>query len=243
MQIIDFHTWFSTCKWKMNSACISEAQQVSIVCKKLQGPFLSAYMLASQSQTRHPSNLDELQHALSVLFAESRVKFTNNSIDMQFSAKSLVTDIKNFQTYVLHSSMSDFVQHNEFLYALLRSKMNTAKPSILLHASTENSLVLDPKSTFEQYLQQALHIAYRVHTAAGVKLESLPSKQQAQQPQRKTNRTQPPNPSSEPKRSVPLGRDLSSGLLAAVCKMKDDRFLQELSQARSVSVVNQDRCP
>ena len=28
MQIIDFHTRFATCKCKMNSACISEVQQV-----------------------------------------------------------------------------------------------------------------------------------------------------------------------------------------------------------------------
>ena len=108
---------------------------------------MSAYILASQSQMRHPSNLDELQHALSTLFAESRVKLTNKAIDMQFSAKSLVTDIKNFQTYVFHSSMSDSLQH-EFLYWLLRSKVNTAKPNMLLHASTEHSLILDPKSTF-----------------------------------------------------------------------------------------------
>ena len=109
-------------------------------------------MQASQSQTQHPANLDELQHALSALFAESRVKVANKAIDMQFSAKSLVTDIKHFQTYVLYSSRSDSVQYNELLYALLRSQMNTAKPNILLHATTEHSLVLDPKSTFEQYV-------------------------------------------------------------------------------------------
>ena len=126
MQIIDFHTWFATCKWEINNVCISEAQQVSVVCQKLQGPILSAYMMASQSQTWHHANLDELQHALSALFAKSRVKFTNKPIDMEFNAKSLVTDIKNFQTYVLHSSMSDSVHHNEFLYALQRSKMNSA---------------------------------------------------------------------------------------------------------------------
>ena len=53
--------------------------------------------------------------------------------------------------------------------------MNTAKPNILLHASTEHSLVLNPNSAFEQYVQQALHIAYRVQTAIGVKREALPS--------------------------------------------------------------------
>ena len=88
---------------------------------------------------------------------------------MQLNAKSMVTDIKNFQTYVLHSSMSDSEQHNEFLYALLRSKINTAKPNISLHASTEHSLALDPKATVEHYVQQALHIAYRVQTVKGVK--------------------------------------------------------------------------
>ena len=66
MQIIDFHTWFATCKWKMNSACISEAQQVSVVCQKLQGPILSAYMLASQSQTQHPATLDKSCNMLSL---------------------------------------------------------------------------------------------------------------------------------------------------------------------------------
>ena len=126
--------------------------------------------------------------------------------------------------------MSDSVQHNEFLYALLRSKMNTAKPSILLHASTEHSLVMDPKSTIEQYVQQALHIAHRVQTATGIKREALPSEQQAQQPHPKTNRTQTPNPSSEPKWSVPPGSDLSSGRVAALSKMKDDRVLQEFSR-------------
>ena len=149
-------------------------------------------MLASKSQTQHPANLDELQHALSALFAESRVKFNNKAIDMQFSAKSLVTDIKNVKTYVLHSSMSDCVQH-EFLYVLLRSKMNTAKPNILLHGSTKHSLVLAPMSTFEQYVQQALHAAYCVQTTTGVKSEALPSEQQAQPPHRDTNRTLPPS--------------------------------------------------
>ena len=129
--------------------------------------------------------------------------------------------------------MTDSIQHNEFLYALLRSKMKTAKPNIFLHASTEHSLVLDPKSTLEQHVQQALYIAYRVHTATGVKREALPSEQQAQQPQRKTKRTHLPNPSSEPRKSVFQGSDLSSGRVATLSKMKDDIFLHELSCSSS----------
>ena len=118
-----------------------------------------------------------MQHALYPLYAESRVKFTNKVIDMQISAETLVTYIKNFQTYILHSLMSASVHHNELFYALLRSKMKTAKPNILLHGSTEHSSNLEPKFTFEQHGQQAMYIAYRVQTATSVTCEALPSEQ------------------------------------------------------------------
>lgn len=167
MFVTQLHSWFDMCCWKMHAAQLAEAQQMSIICQKLQGPVLTAYMLASKSTTRMPNTLLELKQALSALFAESSVHFTDKAISMQFTPHTLVADIKTFETFVMHSSLAASVNQNEFLYSSLRSKLNAAKPNILLKASSEYGLSLDPKSDFDQYVQQALTIAHRVQAANG----------------------------------------------------------------------------
>ena len=53
-----------------------------------------------------------------------------------------------FATFVEHSLLAASADHNEFLYATLRSKLNTACLNILVHANSENGLVLSPNSNF-----------------------------------------------------------------------------------------------
>ena len=87
MHITHLHSWFEDCKWKMSAAQLSESQQVSIICQKLHGPILSAFMHASRTFGQ-PNSLAELRTALSQEFAQSSVKFSDEAREMVFSRRT-----------------------------------------------------------------------------------------------------------------------------------------------------------
>ena len=109
-----------------------------------------------------PNILAELRTSLSQLFAESSVKFSDKALGIIFQPKKLVKDIRMFASFVEHSSLAASADHNEVLYATLRSKLNTACPNILVQANSEHGLVPSLNSNFGQYVQQALTIAHRM---------------------------------------------------------------------------------
>ena len=61
-----------------------------------------------------------------------------------------------FTSFVEHSSLAASADHNEFLYAALRSELNIACPNVLVQANSQHGVVLRPNSKIEQYVQQAL---------------------------------------------------------------------------------------
>ena len=120
--------------------------------------------------------MSELKVQLHSLFADSAVQFTDRALEMRFTAKTLVADIKRFQTYVLNSSLGSNVDQNEFLYQKLRQKITAVRPDILMHAASEFQLHLDHTGSFDAYVQQAIAIAHRVQVASPPKRASSPPK-------------------------------------------------------------------
>ena len=173
-ELIRFNAWFDAAQWKLSAACLSERQQVAVICQRLQGPMLAAYMLHIK-HLDDPACMSDLKVQLQALFADSAVQFTDKALEMKFSAKSLVADIKSFQTYIRNSSLASSVDQNEFVYTKLRQKMTAVRANILMHAASEYQLQLDHAASFDVYVQQALNIAHRVQ--ASPKREASPLRQ------------------------------------------------------------------
>ena len=161
MHITHLHSWFEASKWKMSAAQLSESQQVSIICQKLQGPILSAFMHASRISGQ-PNTLAELRTALSQLFAESSVKFTDKALRMVFQPKNLVKDIRMFATFVEHSSLAASADHNEFFVCNIAFEAQHCMPEHL--SAGQFRTWPSTESEFELWanVQQALTIAHRM---------------------------------------------------------------------------------
>lgn len=231
MYVSHLHTWFDTCCWKMSAAELSESKQMSIICQKLQGPILASYILASKSASQKPQTLLDLKQSLSALFADSSVKFTDQAITMQFNSQTLVSDIKTFETYVMHSSLATSVNQNEFLYSTLRAKLHAARPNLLLHASSEHGLSLDPKSDFSQYVQQALTIAHRVQ-AASDRPQATP-KRPSRPPGPNQSQNKAPRSSSGPsRRPAPAVSPEHAREFKSMAQWDDARILQRFGRCR-----------
>jgi hypothetical protein len=88
---------------------------------------------------------------------------------MRFRREHLAHDIAKFRTYALHSHFSSSLDKNEWIYALLRRKMQAALPQCLLLAATEFQLTLDPTLRFSAYVDQALKIAARLQSQSALR--------------------------------------------------------------------------
>lgn len=165
-EVIAFNHWFDAALWKLDVANLSTAQCISVLCQKLQGPMLTAYMHKSKQYSGHPDSIAVLKQRLQELFADSAVHYTDKAFDMKFTSKNLVSDIQMFKTYVQNSSFASTLDQNEFVYGKLRSKMTAARTNILMLAASEFQMHLDKTAPFEAYVDQAIQIAHRVQSSS-----------------------------------------------------------------------------
>ena len=136
-----------------DSGGIPEAQHVTIASQKLAGPALLAYMHRCAIERWAPAlTMAELRVRLSSLFVDAEVDYTDKLIHMTFSFSTLSTDIEMFRKYVRRSSFASSKDHNNFLYSLLRKKMNAASHNILLTAAAEHQLQLLESASFDRSL-------------------------------------------------------------------------------------------
>ena len=172
-ELIKFNAWFDAACWKLDAAGMSAPQQVAVICQCLQGPILSAFMLQSKSLEAARTTA-ELKAQLQMLFAESSVQFAEKALEMRFTAKSLVADIKRFATYIKNSALASDVDRNAFVYLKLREKMTAVRSDILMLAASEYQMHLDPSAPFDEYVAQATQIAHRVQTASPKRAAEAP---------------------------------------------------------------------
>jgi hypothetical protein len=88
---------------------------------------------------------------------------------MRFRREHLAQGIAKFRTYALHSHFSSSLDKTEWIYALLRRKMQAAWPQCLLLAATEFQLTLDPTLRFSAYVDQALKISARLQSQSALR--------------------------------------------------------------------------
>ena len=156
--------WFDSVKWKLFAAGVPQHKHVPIVCQKLQGPALKAFMSRSTAeQWDVPAcDMDQLRERLLSLFVEAEAQYTQKLIDMKFSPTDLAQNMQMFRLYVSYSSFALSCDRNAYLYQLVREKMNRAVPSCLVTAQTEHQLTLDATSSFKKFMDDAITIAHRI---------------------------------------------------------------------------------
>ena len=214
-QLISFNSWFEAARWKLDAARLSSRQQVSVICQKLQGAILLAFM--TQVDNAHEiCSVTRLKSKLQGLFAESAVHYTDLALSMTFHANSMVADIQTYHTYLQNSSFADHLNHNEFLYSKLRAKMTAVNPNVLIQAASEHQRHLDSREDFPTYVQQAIQIAHlmQVHSS---KREPKPLAQG------------PPSKKSKPPRSA-ASDSVDTSKFQAWAKLSDEEMLQKVNR-------------
>ena len=94
-QLIYFNSCFEGARWKLDAAQLSSRRQVSVICQKLQGAILLAFM--TQVDNAHEiCYVTWLKSKLQGLFTESVVHYT----DLAFHANSMVADIQTYHTHL-----------------------------------------------------------------------------------------------------------------------------------------------
>ena len=136
-ELIAFNAWFDTAQWKLDVASLSSREQIAVLCQRLQGPILNAFMLQSK-KSEEPRSLQEFKKQLQTLFAKSSVQFTDKALDIRFSAWTLAAEIQKFQTSIANSSLASTADHNEFLCSKCTTRQSADMVSVH-HSVTTHS--------------------------------------------------------------------------------------------------------
>jgi hypothetical protein len=161
--LVPFQRWFQSAVWKLKTGGVSAQQLVPLLCQRLSGPVLNALMdrQAIEGFDLATLSLDAFRAKLSGMFADAEAKFTQLALDMRFRPAQLATDLNTFRTYLAHSSLTSSLD-TEFVFSLVRSKLNAAYPNCLLIAQTEFQLTLNPADGFQVFMDTAVTLAQRL---------------------------------------------------------------------------------
>jgi hypothetical protein len=173
---IAFNEWFEASVRQLNAAGVPASSYSSLLSQKLTGPIRMEF-IRRQSHTGvvvATLPIEELRTILASFYHNATVRFTDSVVDMSFRKAHLAQDISLFRIYALHSTFATHLDRNQWIYRKLRAKMNAAWPSCLMHAATEFQLVLNPQSSFQDYVNDALLLNAR-RLQSQFSLSSAPS--------------------------------------------------------------------
>jgi hypothetical protein len=175
-QFIAFVDWFEGALWKLRSAGIDSAVHIRLILTRLSGAMLHMFRTKQDIYNWDLSrfSVEHLRSALSNLFNDAEVRYTDELLALTFSKKSLTQSIQRFRTLAMYSSFKRALDHNKHLYTLLRRKLNDVHPNILLVASAESGLKLDESLSFHAYVDSALQIVARLQSTS-VLQDALPA--------------------------------------------------------------------
>jgi hypothetical protein len=161
--LVPFQRWFQSAVWKLKTGGVSEQQLVPLLCQRLSGPILTALMdrQAIEGFDLATLSLDAFRAKLSGMFADAEAKFTQLALDMRFRPAQLATDLQTLRTYLTHSSLTSSLD-TDFVFSLVRGKLNAAYPNCLLIAQSEFQLTLKPSDGFQVFMDTAVTLAQRL---------------------------------------------------------------------------------
>jgi hypothetical protein len=160
---VPFQRWFTAAVWKLQTAAVKPTHFVPLLCQKLGGPAVTSLMekQAIEQFDILSMSLESFRAKLSSMFADAEAKFTRLAIEMRFRPASLAQDLNTFRTYLMYSSLTSSL-NTEFIFGLIRDKLNAAVPNCLLIAQSEFQLSLKPSDGFHAYLDTAVTLAQRL---------------------------------------------------------------------------------
>ena len=158
-----FVSWFDRSAWQLTSSGVDRGLHARILQQKLSGAMLTVYMNRCQaSGWSSDCSVAELRTRLCSLFSDSEAKYTRRVIDFKINPHRFAQDLSTWRSFLAYSSFASSCDRNEFLYGLVRDKMNAAVQDCLVRAVCEHQCSLDRDAPFNEFMDQAMLIAHRI---------------------------------------------------------------------------------
>ena len=167
-EFLPFQLWFDGCVWKLQTAGVPSTEHTRLVCQKLAGAALATFK--SKCMAEHwdlsACEMPLLRKRIFALFPNAEAILTRKLNSMTFRVKHLSQDLMTFRHYARHSSFAQMLDHNEFLYTLVRNKLHAVRSNCLIAVQSEYGLCLDKNEPFDNFINQAVQIAQKVQASS-----------------------------------------------------------------------------